>query len=1050
MELKAVPRSLRICALACLAVLGLAASEHRGVVKFGPVPVPGATVTATKDDKKVVAVTDESGAYMFPDLEDGVWKVQVEMLCFTTVAKDIGVAPGAPAAEWELKLQSMDEIKVKLTAAAPAPALAATTAPATAAPTTPAAEPATPSIAAAAAAANAKPPAKGKKGAAPTTPQAGFQRADVNASGDAPPPTGAAASGPPPDTSQASDAFVVNGSTSNGIERRAIGNGRKGPGSLFNGGLSFILDNDVLDARNYSLSGANTPRQAYNHFQVGATLGGPVYIPHVFRWNNANFFIAYQVQRNRTASNATGTMPSQAERTGDFSGIANKAGTPITLLDPASGQPIPNGIIPASEISPQAKYLLSFYPSPQFTAPGLFYNYQVPLIGHTATDAFQTRVNKNVNNKSQAGVSFGYQNSRTTTPSNVFAFPDQNDTVGFQATGYYNRTFTRQIFGRFQVQYGRQSVDAEPFFANNSTYGNVSKLAGIQGNDQSPLDWGPPGLGFQSGMSGLADGTQLLTRNQSLSFTGTLNYIRRPHNFQVGGDVKFQDFATLGQQNGRGQFGFNGLATGYDFADFLLGIPDTSSLAFGNADKYLKAGMYDAFINDDWRVNSSLTLNWGVRWEYGSPITEKYGRLVNLDIAPGFTSSAPVVASDPTGTLTHMRYPASLINPDKHAVQPRLSFAWRPIFGSSMVVRGGYGVYYNTAAYVNLASQMVQQSPLSKSLSVQNSAANPLTMANGFNASSLTTTNTFAIDPDFRVGYSQNWYLSVAQNVTASMLLTVQYSGVKGTRQPQAFLPNTYPEGALNPCPSCLPGYTYLTSNGNTTKHAGQLTLRRRFHGGLSTVFNYTYSKAIDDAAPGGATWITAQNWLDLSGERGLSSFDQRHLFTAAIQYSTGASVRGGALLSGWRGLIIKGWTIQSNINAGSGMPFSPVYSLPAQNTGVSGPLRPEYLGGSIYLDSGGRFLNPQAFGAPPSGQWGDAGRNSIIGPNQFTMNGSMQRSFRDNITVQFDAANVLNHPNYRSWNSTFVPNLANGGQFGLPNPPGAMRAITATFRWRF
>ena len=86
---------------------------------------------------------------------------------------------------------------------------------------------------------------------------------------------------------------------------------------------------------------------------------------------------------------------------------------------------------------------------------------------------------------------------------------------------------------------------------------------------------------------------------------------------------------------------------GADFADFLLGIPDTSSIAFGNADKYFRESVYDAYITDDWRVNPQFTLNAGIRWEYGAPITELYGRLVNLDIAPGFSAAAPVVANRP-------------------------------------------------------------------------------------------------------------------------------------------------------------------------------------------------------------------------------------------------------------------------------------------------------------------------------------------------------------------------------------------------------------------
>jgi len=104
MELRAIPRYARFWTVACMAVFGLAASEHHGLVKFGSRPVPGATVTATQGDKKLVTVTDQKGAYAFPDLEDGVWKMQVEMLGFSTATNDVGVASNAPAAEWELKM----------------------------------------------------------------------------------------------------------------------------------------------------------------------------------------------------------------------------------------------------------------------------------------------------------------------------------------------------------------------------------------------------------------------------------------------------------------------------------------------------------------------------------------------------------------------------------------------------------------------------------------------------------------------------------------------------------------------------------------------------------------------------------------------------------------------------------------------------------------------------------------------------------------------------------------------------------------------------------
>src|SRR5205085_6408950 len=136
----------------------------------------------------------------------------------------------------------------------------------------------------------------------------------------------------------------------------------------------------------------------------------------------------------------------------------------------------------------------------------------------------------------------------------------------------------------------------------------------------------------------------------------------------------------------------NGLpvpGTGSDFAGFLLGIPDTSSIAFGNADKYFRSSAYDAYITDDWRMNPGFTLNAGVRWEYGAPITEIYGRLVNLDIARNIAAAAPVVATDPVGPLTGQRYPDTPIHTAKRLIEPRVGVAWPPTSAFPLLGRAG-------------------------------------------------------------------------------------------------------------------------------------------------------------------------------------------------------------------------------------------------------------------------------------------------------------------------------------------------------------------------
>ena len=171
----------------------------------------------------------------------------------------------------------------------------------------------------------------------------------------------------------------------------------------------------------------------------------------------------------------------------------------------------------------------------------------------------------------------------------------------------------------------------------------------------------------------------------------------------------------------------------------------------------MRASFDELYFNDDWRVRPGFSINAGLRREYSAPFTELHGRLVNLDVLPGFAAEVPVVAYDPTGPLTGQHYADSLLNPDHRGIEPRIAIAWHPIAASPLTIRAGYGIYFNTSIYQNIAHQMYQQAPLSKSLIVANSAADPLTLANGFNASPNIATDSFGIDPNFKPGYVHNW-----------------------------------------------------------------------------------------------------------------------------------------------------------------------------------------------------------------------------------------------------------------------------------------------------
>ena len=865
------------CIALFVVTLSLIAAEYRGQVKFSGLPLPGATVTATQGDKKLTAISDEQGNFAFSDLPDGAWQLEVEMLGFTPVKQEVTQGTGLPGPSFELKMLPLDEIKAETAPAAPAAPAVSTTAPTQTTTATPTEAP-TPSLNASIAAANAAAaaaakPAKGKgaKGAVAATGSTAFQRTDLSSNTAAPPPaTGAAAPEVTGELQQrAADSFLINGSAQNGAsspfaQNPAFGNNRRGGPRLYTYSLVMNESNSALNAAPFSLIGQSV-KEPQNQLTGGFNFGGPMRIPHlVSTRDNVQFGVFYQRIENHSSSVSDALVPTAAEREGDFSNVLNAAGQPVQILNPATDQPFANNMIPSSLISRQAQSLLQYYPLQNF-AGSTAYNYQIPTISNTHTDTLQVRTSKSFKRRNFLSGVFAMQDTRGDQDS-VFNFLDLNRSFGMQATATYRRTYTPRFYGTFTYQFSRQSTRQLPYFSNLT---NVSGNAGITGNDQVPLEWGPPSLGFQqSTITGLNDQNASVAKNQTsaYSYLGTWNHGR--HNIQFGGDFRWQQFNLFSQNSPRGTFTFTGAATGYDFADFLVGTPDQSSIAFGNADKYLRAVQPDLFFQDDWKVSPGFSLTLGFRWEYTSPITEKYGRLVNLDIAPGYTAVAPVVGSDPTGPLTNMTYPSSLIRPDKHEFRPLPGFAWRPFPASSMVVRGGYGISYNTQVYTPFARQMDQQAPLSKSLQLVNSATTPLTLANGFNAPANINQDTIAVDPNFKIGYAQVWNLSVQRDLPGSLVMQATYQGTKGSHLLQAFVPNSYPGDVTNAYPST---FTYYTSGGNSTRQAGTINLRRRLHNGFTASLVYTYSKSIDDVASiGGGLPQAAQNWLNLEGERGL------------------------------------------------------------------------------------------------------------------------------------------------------------------------------------
>ena len=1086
----------------CIVAGVMMASEYHGAVKAGKLPVPGATVTAIQVDKKVTTTTDEHGAFSFADLPDGRWTLQVEMLGFAKLTREVGVAHDAPPPELQLTPLSEAALVESLGPTQPAPG---------------------------------KPPAGA---GAPPQRQGVFQQLNVRQTADAGAinNAGGLKQGEIVDLNQsAANSLIVQGSTSSaaglpqendwgfggpggapdGMGGRGIGvpggipqilpggrgpgggapgmgggrggfggggfggggrgyrggpnwqgrpnaasfgNGRRGPQRMYNGSVLFSLDNSVWDANTFSVTGASVNKPAYANARGSIMFGGPLQIPKLLSANRRVMFtFNYQMQRFRTGVTSDPvTMPTALERSGDFSKTTVQ-GVPVTIYDPMTGLPFPGNQIPANRINPTSTALLQYFPNPNL--PFAARNFQTTWSGLNNTQNVNSRItNIKIGTKDTINFALGYQNSSTVTP-NLFQFIDTGSGSGINANVAWSRTVTTHTINNLHYNFSHSSLLASPFFAFRH---NVAAELNIAGTSQDPTNWGPPNLSFTN-FGALTDGNYSLNRNQTSAAGDSVNWVRGLHNFTFGADYRRQQFNPLSDNNGRGTYSFNGSATslvvnglaqpdtGYDLADFLLGLPTTSAIRFGNPDKYFRSSGYDLFANDEWRIAPRLTLNVGIRWDYTTPITELYNRLVNLDIAPGFAAVMPVLpgqAGPFSGPL-----PDSLIRPDRRNFSPRIGFAWRPPFKKgSMVVRGGYGIYYNTSVYNIIAGNLAQQPPFAQALSVSNSPATPLNINSGFLAmSNQASNNTFAVDPNYRIGYAQIWTLTVQRDLPFGMFGTAGYLGTKGTRLDQQFIPNSVPPGAPE---SSLPNnFIYEMSNGDSTYNAAQLQLIRRFSSGLLANLSYQFSKSIDDAGTGGrgqGNTPVAQNWLDLAAERGLSSFDARHNLTLQFQYSTGMGKAGGTLVNGWKGALRKDWTVASGLTAHTGNPFTAIMGgnlSQVSGTGVNNTLRANATG--LPVEAPGMLFNTAAFAPPAAGQWGTAGRNTIPGPTVFSLNGSVSRIFRlgerHSADLQVQAQNMLNHVTITNW-STVLSSV----NYGLATTAAPMRKITISLRFRF
>ncbi len=881
------------------------------------------------------------------------------------------------------------------------------------------------------------------------------------------------------------------------------------------GSIYYGIGDSALNAAPYALAGEPATNPSYVQNSFGGSIGGPLNIPKIYHGGTKTFFfVNYNGKRGENPFDQFSTVPTLQERQGNFSQTTymsgEAAGKPVEIFNPATNTPFLNNTIP--QINSVAAGLLPYIPLPNL--PGSFQNFHFVTSATNDSDDLNVRINHTFGAAPTGGrrggrgaprnnltIGFHYHGSSANLTNPFPSVGGSTNVRSFDVPIGYVRSIGK-LTNSLRFDFNRSRTSTQNLYAFTD---DITGALGINGVSQNPFDWGLPNLSFTD-FAGLQDVNPQLLRNQTYTLSDSVVWTHGKHSWRWGGDFRRVQLNTETSSNARGSFTFSGYntselvpcnpcqpgqtaqqasGTGYDFADFLLGFPQTTSVQYGANNYHFHGNYWDLYVQDEWKVRGNLTLNMGVRYEYVSPLTEENNRIANLDLSPGVLNPAlgapsvalvlPGQAGPYSGSL-----PNTLVRPDRNNFAPRVGFAWKPF--SKTVVRGGYGINYNTGAYQGMVQQLAFQPPFSTTQTNIQAAAGDLSLQSGFPAATTGgITNNYAVNPDYRLGYVQIRNLDIQQQIRPTLLLNLDYTGTKGTDLDILEAPNRTATGILIPTAQA---FTYENSVGDSEANAGSVRLRKRLANGFSIGGIYTFSKSIDDASSigagatsvvsraglgaggtgasaggassGGGSASVAQNALDLSAERGLSSFNQTQKFTADYlwelpfghdkRWLTG-NAPARAILGDWQ--WSGDWTIAS------GLPFTPrFFGSPCNlNTGTNGTLRPNVVPGQSISrpnPSIDDWFNTRAFDpTPPCGGYGNARRNSIIGPGTvlFDMAFTKVIPLKESRVLEFraQATNIFNMPNY-----TTIDTSVTSPTFGRVTTVGAMRQITMTARFRF
>lgn len=811
--------------------------------------------------------------------------------------------------------------------------------------------------------------------------------------------------------------------------------------------------NDALDARNFF--SAQKPKLRYNIF--GFALGGPIIKNRTF------FFTSNEWQKQRQGLARLYTVPTDLQRTGNFSQTFNTSGAQVVIYDPATTRPDPSNpsvrirdafagnIIPSNRIDPIAANILAAYPQANRTAANIAgaNNFGRNAVNNLNITTSTTKIDHILNDSSRLSfrmVIHDFPTSTTSAFDNPAADPDATIT---DRRAYSFLSSWIKNFGSKAVNEVRVNIQPRRFRQDTlSVDGGWPSKLGIKGVS----DLAFPQI-VAAGYVNLGSGSQQRIQ-QPISDTHIVDvysYLIGRHNLRMGGEFRrgrnVDDFNSLA--SGNLGFGTQTTATpgtgvgGNSIASLLLGLPlsgrilDTDLL-----DR--RSNYYGAFFQDDWKLSTNLTLNLGVRWEAHTPRVDANDRQNSFDL----TAINPVSGTPGVVTFAGQNgLGRQVYRGDYNNFAPRIGLAWKPLKSRNLLIRSGYGIYFGPPIPGSNTNSAGYETSGDFS-SPDNGITAPFTLQSGFPSTSRPTLNAaygavavgqpvkYApafIGQDRALGYSQQWNFSIQQELPGNIILEAAYLGNVSHKLPT---PNTNinqvrPEllgpgnaQVLRPFPQF--GNVTLTTPmwGNSNYHGLNIKAEKRFSNGLNFLTNYTWSKFIDDVASDfevGAVPSGYQDFYNRRADRALSGNDVRHRFVASSVYELPVGKGRKWLTQGFLGRAVGGWNVGAIITAQAGSPYGLTVQNSTSNSFSGGPQRVNVIRDpSLPEDqrTTSRYFDITAVAAPAPYTFGNSARSILTGPGLFTIDASLLKNTpigeRTNVQFRAEAFNVANRTNFQ------------------------------------